>query len=858
MAICIWRGDAQAVAQVDHVTVSQVEVGDTFTLTVNRKQVSFTATAPAADHVYRGLAESIAAATFAEFPTATVVAATAQQAGYLKLLGRADGTPYEISGAASSDEAGTIDVQLLESGQAGRNMKQRIALPSGISGGTFTLTWSGQTTSSLDYDATAAEVESALAALSNIGSGNVTVTGDPGGPWIVEFTVALASSAHPLISGNGASLTGQVVSVTEVSSGESGSNFRGYFTLRTTSMQPSSLSVAGLDPLGNPGSATIYPNDLQYITAWRFALQAALGCAYSDVLIILTDLTTPGSTTIETRVEFEIAGSYAGRGNMSLTPTWVSTGTTLGLNGSDSISLTVTDPGGSTSNERQLVTLPGSPAGGTFTLTFQGQTTAGIPYNATPTTVQNALEALSNLEEGDIVVLAGSVGGWQIEFQSTLASQNLGLLTGNGANLSGGRIAVSTSQSAQPTVNEKVLVSLGEEVSGGTFTLTHDGNTTADIATNATATTLDMALEALAHLSTGDITVSGNPGGPWTVEFTGNLAATDAGALTASGEDLIGGVTPSISVAPAIDATGPAHWDNVGNWSGGAVPTNGDTAIFEQNSNPVKYGLAQSAVTLALLEIRASYTGTIGLFHENREGNTPYIEYRPKSLQIGATNVRIGAGEGSGSKRIRLDLGSTQSSVTIFSSATPAQLGQYAVTLQGTHSANELFVYQGTIGLAPESGESAVFAKLQIGYENNQASDVELYAGSSVTLGDVIIHGGSVTCEGLSATSISSLWMTAGDVTLHGTDGLNQLDIDGGTLHYRTSGTLGGNTVVSGEGRLSFVGDLREKTVTNPITCQGDAALVEDPQQTVASLTVAYQSTTRLAELGTNFTIART
>lgn len=858
MSICIWRGDAQAVAQVDHVFITQVEVGDTFSLTVNRKQVSFTATAPLAENVYQGLATAITSAALAEFPTASVVAATAQEPSYLRLTGRADGTPYEISGSASSDDAGTIDVQRLQAGQPGRNMKQRIALPTGISGGSFTLSWAGETTVALDYDATAAEVETALEAFSNVGNGNVSVTGDPAGPWVVEFTSALASSAHPLISGSGASLTGQAVSVTEVRSGESGTNFRGHFLLRTTSSQPSSLTIAGLDPLGNPDIGQVYPNNLRYDTAWRLALQEALGCAYSDVLVTLTDLTTPGSSTIETRIEFEIAGTYAGRGNMSLTPAWASTGTTLGANGSDSIALTISDAGGSTSNERQLVTLPGSPSGGTFTLTFQGQTTAGVPFNASPAALQSALEALSYLDEGDIVVTAGSVGGWQIEFQSTLASQNLSLLTGNGTNLSGGSIAVSTSQSAQPAVNERVIVSLGQEVSGGTFTLTHSGNTTSNIAANATAATLDSAMEALTHLSPGDILVSGNPSGPWTIEFTGNLASTDVGAVTASGDELIGGVSPSISIESATEPTGPTFWDNAQNWSGGAIPKSGDTAIFEQSASPVKYGLDQSAVTLALLDVRASYTGTIGLPHENREGNTPYIEYRAKWLQIGATQVRIGAGEGSGSERIRLDLGSSPSSVTILSTATPPRLGQYAVALQGTHAANELFVYQGTVGLAPGSGESALFAKVQTGFQDNQASDVELYAGSNVTLGDVVIHGGIVTFEGGSATAISSLWMTAGEVVLQGSDGVNQLHIDGGTLYYRTTGTLGGNTVVSGEGGLSFVGDLRPKTVTNAIVCQGDAALVEDPQQSVTSLTVAYQSTTRLAELGTNVTLSRT
>jgi hypothetical protein len=46
-------------------------------------------------------------------------------------------------------------------------------------GGTFTLSWNGDTTSSIAYNATAATVQAALQALGNIGAGNVTCEGGP-------------------------------------------------------------------------------------------------------------------------------------------------------------------------------------------------------------------------------------------------------------------------------------------------------------------------------------------------------------------------------------------------------------------------------------------------------------------------------------------------------------------------------------------------------------------------------------------------------------------------------------------------------------------------------------------------------
>lgn len=58
-------------------------------------------------------------------------------------------------------------------------------------------------------------------------------------------------------------------------------------------------------------------------------------------------------------------------------------------------------------SEVQTVTITGAPTGGTYTLTFSGQTTAAIPYNATAAQVKTALENLSNVSVGDVAVSGG-------------------------------------------------------------------------------------------------------------------------------------------------------------------------------------------------------------------------------------------------------------------------------------------------------------------------------------------------------------------------------------------------------------------------------------------------------------------
>ena len=53
--------------------------------------------------------------------------------------------------------------------------------------GTFTLTYDGQTTASIAFDASAATVETDIELLSNVTAATVTGTGAPATPWIIRF-----------------------------------------------------------------------------------------------------------------------------------------------------------------------------------------------------------------------------------------------------------------------------------------------------------------------------------------------------------------------------------------------------------------------------------------------------------------------------------------------------------------------------------------------------------------------------------------------------------------------------------------------------------------------------------------------
>lgn len=81
--------------------------------------------------------------------------------------------------------------------------------------------------------------------------------------------------------------------------------------------------------------------------------------------------------------------------------------------------------------------------GGTFTLTFDGQTTAAIDYNATAATVQSALEALSNIADVSIEGAGTSSDPWVVSFVDP-GRQNVAQMTADDTNLTGGTSTITT------------------------------------------------------------------------------------------------------------------------------------------------------------------------------------------------------------------------------------------------------------------------------------------------------------------------------------------------------------------------------------------------------------------------------
>ena len=182
-------------------------------------------------------------------------------------------------------------------------------------------------------------------------------------------------------------------------------------------------------------------------------------------------------------------------------------------------------------NEEQVINLNGA-TGGTFTLTYNGNSTAGLNFNASAAGIRAALETLAGINPGDVAV-SGAAGNWTVLFTGALAGTDISELAIDGSGLAFNLATVTTLFDGDGTNNERQQVNL-DEATGGTFIITLDVGTGPENFTvpyNATAAALQTALEGHTGVSVGDISVTGGPGN-WVVEFTSALAGQDIYEMT--------------------------------------------------------------------------------------------------------------------------------------------------------------------------------------------------------------------------------------------------------------------------------------------------------------------------------------
>jgi NHL repeat-containing protein len=366
------------------------------------------------------------------------------------------------------------------------NEQQTVTVGANTTGGSFTLRYGGTTpaftSAAIPWNASAAQVDAALEGIAGIGAGNVDVTSSnpgggaaPGGPYTVEFVGALAdtNTAQMTSVATGLVATG-TKSVTIATTVDGGGRFEKCVVAADCK--------AGINIATAPGA----PGG-EFSTPQGVAVNQVTGDFY---------VSDPGFQRIQ---QFTADGAFV--------RAWGRDVVQAGKPGDDSPASAVR-------------TLTVDASAGTFTLTFKGQTTGDLAFDASAATVQAALQGLGSIGVGNVTVTpAGATGGagggtpYVITYAGTLASSaQPTITTASGSTpLAGG--------AATATVQNTVAGSSGFEVCN---TAVDCKQGVAGGTAGAFANTLGYPAVAPAGAPNGGNVLIAEPGTGRVEEFTAN------------------------------------------------------------------------------------------------------------------------------------------------------------------------------------------------------------------------------------------------------------------------------------------------------------------------------------------------
>lgn len=382
-----------------------------------------------------------------------------------------------------------------------------------------------------------------------------------------------------------------------------------------------------------------------------------------------------------------------------------------------------------------------------------------------------------------------------------------------------------------------------------TYTFTINGKTVSVVGvTDVAATTaaLEVAFNASTIPEFAEITAldddvdtitltADTEGKPFTVTLTvagGTGAVTDNGIQTANDG-------PEVwSAANFKDETGDRSV---------ALPTAGDAVIIEDHSGDILYNLDQNAAgDIASMDIRASFTGEIGLPQSNADG-TPYNEYRQRYLLIEASIIDIGFGAGTGSSKIRLSIDGAADTFVVHSMGSSSD-GLGALELDGnSNTITALTVISGTVDVArADATTGATVTTLVVD------TGATVFVDANCTLTTVSVQGGTLSTQ----TAMTTLTIEQGSVS-HSLGNITTANVKGGALLFGNFLALTVATVNMGTG-----GTIDTNVATAAITFTDTNMVagqsIEDPDSHLVFTNTATTANALLSELGLNLGRGRT
>lgn len=287
-----------------------------------------------------------------------------------------------------------------------------------------------------------------------------------------------------------------------------------------------------------------------------------------------------------------------------------------------------------------------------------------------------------------------------------------------------------------------------------TYILTVGGQTVSTVGTtdaDGTATALAAAWNNSTHPYFSGVTASA-------ATDTVTLTADTPGVPFVATSSKTGGTGTIGSVTSSTANAGPNVFSTAANWSDGAAPANGDTLVLADTSVDILWGLNQSSLSSITVLIEKSFTGRLGLpvdkFTTGPSGaeNASYDEYRDIYLQIGATEVRIGENFGTGnpvgSGRIKLDLGSTDAQIEVFSTGSSFD-SDPAIKVKDNNSGSDVKVYEnGSLEMENEDPADAG----EVGTITLFGSQSYIACGAGLTVATVEVKKGRALLHNVPST----------------------------------------------------------------------------------------------------------
>jgi len=522
-----YRGDSVPRAKVVNITpIAPVAVGQIFTLWCNGKGVSYTAlAADGVAGVVAGLVAAVQSTTIPEFAEFT-----ASQAGIVLVLTAATpGVPFDVAVTSS----GNVTVAETTVGVGPTNEVHQIQLLGTYTAGNYTLTYNfgagNVTTGNIAYNATAAAVQTAIAALVGAGAGNVQVTGGPGpsSPWFVSWIGALAGTAVTPGTVNGAGLTG------------SGS-------VNISTQQPGAAPTDCLQQIQLFASGGTFTLTFLGQTTGNITL----GSSAATIQTALQGLSSVGAGNALVYGEGATGSNNANlffvrfTNSLAATSLPVITVNTAGLTGSASSQIVQQGAAASQAAYQFVDLTNGVAVNSTFTLTFNGQTTGSIStMPGGPGYVSSAVKSALQAIGCPVVSVIGS------DSLTGVASTTFAVKITSSAPAAA-PVLTATIASYAPTItvlsnglaSQNCIQQVWVAASGGTFTLTLGAQTTAAIAYNAVAATVQTRLQTdlAATIIACTVTGTGTQASPWVITVT-NPANTAVAQMTGNPAGLSGG-----------------------------------------------------------------------------------------------------------------------------------------------------------------------------------------------------------------------------------------------------------------------------------------------------------------------------